>query len=215
MKKLRRILTLTFCGMGLLFLLISVGVEVWYSSAASGLTAVDGVVEEIGVFRRGQPTVVYTVDGQNYRLYSNSSGITYRVGDAYQVLVDPANPAKALDPQLRLLSVIFAIIGLVMMAAGAVCYLLLMRKQRRLDLLRASGLRAEAAVLRVYQNRSVRLNGHSPWIVEAECLHPHTREKLTAKSGWLWETRLQPGDRVEVLIDPMTGRRMVDLEDNV
>ena len=214
MKKIRRILTLSFCGLGLLFLLVSVGVEVWYSSAASGLTAVDGVVEEIGVFREGKPTVRYTVDGQDYRLYSHVSFPYFTVGGAYQVLVDPANPAKALDPHLRLISVIFAAVGFIMAAVGALCHIFLMHKARQLDILRACGLKAEGVVEHVYQNHVVRLNRHSPWVVEASCLHPYTREKLTMKSSWLWETRLQPGDRVDIYINPTTGKGMVDLEED-
>lgn len=214
MKKTRRILLLSFVGIGLIFLLASVVAEVWFSAATAGMTAVEGVIEEIGVFRSGKPTVSYTVDGQTYRLYGSVSSITYRAGDAYRVLVDPANPARAVDPGLRLISVIFAVIGLVMAAVGALCHVFLMHKARQLDLLRATGVKAEGVVSRVYQNHTVRFNRRSPWIVEAECLHPYTREKLTARSAWLWETRLQPGDRVDVYVDTTTGKRMVDLEED-
>ena len=213
MKKIRRILTLSFCGMGLLFLLASVVAEVWFSAASAGMTTVTGVIEELGVFRRGMPTVAYTVEGETYRLYSNVSLPHFRLGAPYDVLVDPSNPARAMDPNLRLISVVFFGVGGVMMLVGAACHVLLMRKERQLDLLRATGVKAEGVVTRVYQNHSVKFNRRSPWVVEAECLHPNTREKLTAKSPWLWETRLQPGDRATIFIDPMTGKSMVDVEE--
>lgn len=214
MKKIRRILTLSFCGMGLLFLLVSVGVEVWFSAASAGMTEVEGVIEELGVFRRGMPTVSYTVDGQTYRLYSNVSLPHFKIGAPYTVLVNLSDPARAMDPNLRLISVVFAVVGFVMAAVGALCHIFLMHKARQLDILRACGLKAEGVVERVYQNHVVRLNRHSPWVVEAACLHPYTREKLTAKSSWLWETRLQPGDRVDIYVDTTTGKAMVDLEED-
>ena len=213
MKKIRRILTLSFCGIGLLFLLASVVAEVWFSAASAGMTTVTGVIEELGVFRRGMPTVAYTVEGETYRLYSNVSLPHFRLGAPYDVLVDPSNPARAMDPNLRLISVVFAVVGLVLAALGAVCHVFLMHKSRQLELLRATGVKAEGVVTRVYQNHSVKFNRRSPWVVEAECLHPNTREKLTAKSPWLWETRLQPGDRATIFIDPMTGKSMVDVEE--
>ena len=67
MKKIRRILLLSFVGIGLLFLLASVVAEVWFSAASAGMTTVTGVIEELGVFRRGMPTVAYTVEGETYR----------------------------------------------------------------------------------------------------------------------------------------------------
>ena len=213
MKKIRRILLLSFVGIGLLFLLASVMAEVWFSAASAGMTTVTGVIEELGVFRRGMPTVAYTVEGETYRLYSNVSLPRFQVGGEYPLLVDPANPARVMDPMLHTISVVFFGVGGVMMLVGAACHVLLMRKERQLELMRACGLRAEGVVTRVYQNHSVKFNRRSPWVVEAECLHPNTREKLTAKSPWLWETRLQPGDRATIFIDAMTGKSMVDVEE--
>lgn len=213
MKKIRRILTLCFCGLGLIFMLAGAGVEVWLGAASAGMEPVTGVIEDIGLFRQGKPTVGYTVDGQTYRLYSSVSLPRFHVGGEYPLLVDPANPARVMDPMLHIISVVFFGVGGVMMLVGAACHVLLMRKERQLELMRACGLRAEGVVTRVYQNHSVKFNRRSPWVVEAECLHPNTREKLTAKSPWLWETRLQPGDRVDVYVDTLTGKRMVDVED--
>lgn len=210
MKKMRRILTLVFGLIGLVFMIVSVGLEAHSASVTAGMQKIGGVIAEL---HGGKPTVEYTVDGQTYQLTSGTSSTGYRLGADYEVMFDPADPARNFDPGIRIISVVFGGLGLVMMGVAAACHVLLGRREKQLDLLRACGLRQEGVVSRVYRNHSVRVNGHSPFVVEAECLHPRTREKITAKSPWLWETRLQPGDRITVLIDPMTDRCMVDVED--
>lgn len=210
MKKMRRILTLVFGLIGLVFMIVCIGLEAWSAGVTAGMQKIGGV---IAALHDGTPTVEYTVDGQTYQLTSSTSSTAYRLGADYEVMFDPADPARSFDPGVRIISVIFGGLGLVMLGVAGACHVLLIRRERQLDLLRACGLRQEGVVSRVYRNHSVRVNGHSPFVVEAECLHPRTREKVTAKSPWLWETCLQPGDRITVLIDPMTDRCMADVED--
>ena len=210
MKKVRYIFTLVFALMGIAFLLVGVGFEAWFTNATEGMEKLEGVIVSLA---GKYPIIEYTAGGETYRTETNSTSSTYRVGDSYTILADPADPTRTQDPALRIISLVFSVIGFVMLGIALLIHVIMVRSERRLDLLRAYGLRAEGAVTRVYQNRSVQVNHRSPWVVEAECLHPQTRERITAKSSLLWQTRLQPGDKVCVLIDPMNDRlRMVETE---
>ncbi|MBR4080266.1 MAG: hypothetical protein IKK21_00600 [Clostridia bacterium] len=211
MKKVRLLLTLIFGLMGLLFLLTGGGIGTAMSINSEGMVPVEGVIVAMN---DDMPLILYEVDGQTYYRQSNVSSSTFRVGNTYELMMDPADPSRTIDPGARVLTLVFCCVGGVMLLAAVIIHVLMKRRENRLDILRSCGLRQQGTVTRVHLNYSVRVNGRSPWVVEAQCMHPRTRETVTVKNSAVWETSLQPGDPVDVLFDPMDdGFYALDLED--
>jgi len=206
MKIIRRVLVIIFGLIGIAFLVAGLAMHVWYSDAAEGMVPVTGKIVELN---RYNPAVEYEFDGKTYRVYANSSSSSDYVGKEYRLMVDPEHPELAEDPVLQLLSMIFAAIGLVMAGIAILCHVLMRRVEKKAEELLGFGTRVMGTVSQVYQNRNVRLNGRSPWIVEVECYHPQTQERIFARSHSVWHTSLQPGDSADVLFDPYNQKKYV------
>jgi hypothetical protein len=61
----------------------------------------------------------------------------------------------------------------------------LRRKRERII---AEGISAQAKVVDIFIDRSLRVNGRSPWVIVAEFQDPITGETIQCKSHYLWKS---------------------------
>ena len=203
MRKVRRILVLTFSLIGVIFLLTGLGVGAWLHQASAGMMAVTGTIAD---FSGSKPVMRYTVDGAEYQARGSVSSTSQRLGDNYPLLVDPADPARVADPGLRILVWVFGGLGAVMLLSAGGIQLVMSARERRREELLGYGRRVSATVTAVRENRSVSVGRRHPLVVEAQCAHPLTGESVTLRAT-VWQTALQSGDPVDALFDPVDEKK--------
>lgn len=210
MRKVRRILVSTFSLIGVIFLLTGLGVGGWLHQLSAGMTAVTGTIAD---FAGSDPVVRYTVDGADYQARGSVSSTSQRLGDAYPLLVDPENPARVVDPGLRVLVWVFSCFGAVMLLSAGGIQLVMSARERRREALLGYGRRVSATVTAVRENRAVSVGRRHPLVVEAQCAHPITGASITLRAT-VWQTALKSGDRVDALFDPVNEKKYaLDLPD--
>jgi hypothetical protein len=163
-----------------------------------------------------RPVVAYrTPDGAKI-IFTSDSGTNSRpqVGSRVTVLFAENDPGHArLDSftEFWLAPLITGLLGIVFTGIGAVLIITRLRRRSRDAWLDTHGTRISAEIVRVEQNRSVRINGVHPWRVIADWVDPASGGHATFTSG---DLRHNPSDRItgrrtiEVLIDPADpGRR--------
>lgn len=107
------------------------------------------------------------------------------------------------------LGYIFLPLGVLFLLAAGCVWFFLSRSLRRREELLTWGTRVTATVTKVYANSNLRMNGHHPKVVLAQCVHPITHETLTLRSHNVQDCTLQPGQTVDIAFDPMNEKHYV------
>jgi hypothetical protein len=136
-----------------------------------------------------------------------------RVGLIYQ----PWSPDEAVIDGFFdrfFLPLMFIGLGSLFAAVGGSLFFFLLRRRRIVAQLRSTGLPIQAKLVECYLDRSIRVNGRSPWRVRCEATHPATGRIETFRSDAVWTdpTGQVVGPALRVLVDPARPKRhFVDL----
>lgn len=210
MKKARRIVTITFAAMGLIFLAIGLAFGVYYDQRTENMVPVQGEV----VGRLGDQLVVsYTFGVRTYHV-SVDADFGQRDGDPYDLMVDPDHPADYMDGTFRIMMWVFSGLGLFLLLTGVIVSACMSHGQRRREALLGYGRRATGTIQEVQIVRSVTVCNRHPQVVVATCVHPLTGQTVTLRSHQLWDCTAVPGQQVEIAFDPINEKKYaMDLHD--
>lgn len=210
MKKARRIVTITFAAMGLIFLAIGLAFGVYYDQRTENMVPVQGEV----VGRLGDQLVVsYTFGVRTYHV-SVDADFGQRDGDPYDLMVDPDHPADYMDGTFRIMMWVFSGLGLFLLLTGVIVSVCMSHGQRRREALLGYGRRATGTIQEVRIVRSVTVCNRHPRVVVATCVHPLTGQTVTLRSHQLWDCTAVPGQQVEIAFDPINEKKYaMDLHD--
>lgn len=140
---------------------------------------------------------------------SNPAG--FDRGEAVTVMYDPAKPGQArIDSfgQRFILPLAFGGMGSLFAIIGGLMVFFYLRRKKTVERLKHSGIRIQADVTRCELDRSVKINGRSPYRVHAQATHPATSKLASFKSDpiWLDLSKELDGQTVPVLVDPGTPK---------
>lgn len=110
------------------------------------------------------------------------------------------------DPDLPIVGNVFFLLGLAFLAATALVWYFMSRKERQRAELLTYGIRVTATVTDVRINYSVKVNRRSSVVVYAACIHPVSREEVTLRSHNLWNCTVATGQKVDILFDQMNEK---------
>lgn len=210
MKKARRIVTITFVIMGLIFLAAGLAFGVYYDQRTENMIPVRG--EVVGRFG-DQLVVAYTYGVQTYQVPVDAD-FDQSYGDPYELMVDPDNPADYMDLTFRIMMWVFSGLGLVLLLTGVIVSVCMSHGERRREALLSYGRREIGAIQEVRMVRSVTVCNRHPWVVIATCVHPLTGQTVTLRSHYLWDCKAVPGQHVEIAFDPINEKKYaMDLHD--
>lgn len=163
------------------------------------------------------PVVNYqTADGQGIEFAGSTCARppSYEVGERVRVLYEADAPYQAsLDgfAERWLMTLILGSIGTVFALIGAAFVVPNLRRGRRAGELYQTGRPVQARVVEVARNRSLTVNGDSPWRIHAQWQDPATRKVHVFKSENLWfdPTPFLTEETLRVFIDPRHPKRYV------
>ncbi len=116
------------------------------------------------------------------------------------------------DIVLPILALVFALLGGILLAVGIAMHLAAKKRARRKEDLLAFGRAVTGTVVKVQTDHTIRVNRVNPRIVHVEVEFPSG--KTVVKSHRLWRKEVRPGEKVQVLFDPMDeGSFVVDIAD--
>lgn len=207
MSKVFRILLGVFLGLAVMFMAIGAGIGYAHFRGTEGYIPVTGVITG---FTSGQmPIVTYSAQGYTGTVRSHTRISWQRLGDEVTVMVDPRDPSRVSDSSLRIVSIVFVCIGGVMLLACLVTAIAARAVRKKREELLVWGQRVTVTIDAINVNTMVTMMNRHPERLYAHCVHPVTGETVKLHSHDLWKTPLQPGDRVDVLFDPMNEKRYV------
>ena len=153
--------------------------------------------------RTAAPIVRFTVDGQTVDIRGRvwSKPPAYQLNDRVKVIYPPGAPAEGRIEsfaELYLGAALCGGIGGAFGTASGILSLLLMRSVRRRRRAIAEGTLVQAKVIELRLDRSVRINGRSPWIIEAEHVDKVRDRTLRFSSYSMWD---DPRERFAVGAD--------------
>lgn len=157
----------------------------------------------------GQRQVYYSNSGSNPPGYDRGEKVDlyYQRGTPERAMIDSFTDRWMLPMITSLFTAVFGAIGY------GILYVML-RRWQRIRWLKAHGAAIEAEFVDCWLDTSTRVNGRSPWRVEAKGLHPATDREEQFVSEQIWTnlaSRMQ-GKTVRVLLDPSDARdHYVDL----
>ncbi|MEO9462084.1 MAG: DUF3592 domain-containing protein [Marinomonas sp.] len=185
-----------------------------------------GIVIALNRHRDTEGTIMYRPEvefrdqqGTLHRFTSDvsSSSPGVALGGPVDVIYDPDAPGDAgIDSFMYryFLLLIFAGMGGLFALIGGAMLLSHLRRKRTIEHLYARGMRIEMPFTRCYVNTSLRINGRSPYVVEAQGTHPITGKFACFQSEpiWLNLSSALDGQKVPVLIDPNSPKdHVIDL----
>ena len=104
--------------------------------------------------------------------------------------------------------------GVLFTAIGVLLYILLGLGEKKRESLLTDGTRVQGEIVAVERNMMIRMNRRCPWRVKVRCVHPLTGEEITLRSHSLWDCAYQPGEKVDVLFDPVNEKKYaVDVQE--
>lgn len=209
--------------MGAIFALVGsgAGVGTYYAWSSANEIASEGIKTQGTVidleYRRddeGAGTYAPVVEffdrqGQRQVYYSSSSSNPpgYDRGETVDLFYIEGTPERAMIDSFTDRWLLPLVLGLFTIVFGGVGYSIIffmVRRWRTIGWLMSHGTAIEADFERCYVDISTKVNGRSPWRVEASGVHPSTGENETFVSDQIWTNldRQLEGKTVRVLIDP-------------
>jgi len=166
------------------------------------------------------PVIQYLTASGDTIVYRGNAGCSpacHDVGEAVDVLYDPANPASARSATFfgqHIGSFVFGVLGLVFGGIGFTWLYIVRRNAARDEELRRTGRRIEVKVTEVERNTSVRVNNRHPWRVVCQWQDPGTQEVHVFRSANIWYDPTEyVKESVGVFVDRNDPRRyLVDIE---
>lgn len=189
---------------GYIFFLVGVGLLTGtffaYQSSSSFLdlaVKTEGTVVDMARSRSKHSTLYSPVirfssqQGQEIEFTSPvaSNPPSYTTGEKVEVLYDPAKPQSAQIKDffsLWGLAAILGGLGGIFFAIGAVILLMIILKGRKDEYLKKSGTAVETEFQRVEINKSISVNGKSPFRIISQWQNPATSELYVFESNNLW-----------------------------
>ena len=161
------------------------------------------------------PVIEFRCDmGQRYTFEGDgvSSQSEYQTGKPVPVLYDPKDPNDAKlegGHELILMGSIFGGIGLVFGTIGAIFLIIHFRRAKDIEWLKQNGMRTEADFDHVYYDRSLKVNGKSPYVIVCKLTNPEDEQVMTVKSERLWSDPAPfiTSKKLTVLVDPGNAKR--------
>lgn len=215
MKTAKRTLLLmgaVFLACGLIFLGVAISVRESMQSWMQEGVKVQGELISVG---KGDTWIRYQAEGETYEIYSSTYSSDMDVGDEVAVWYLPGDPGRARMDHWAVWGVwlilggVFSLIG-----AGFLAAMLPQMMEKRSLML--GGVPVTAQVTGIVQNRWVKINKRSPYVIHAICIHPYTGREMKVKSEFLMENPQAyiRNNEVEVLVDPMyDGRYYMRVEE--
>jgi hypothetical protein len=139
------------------------------------------------------PIVSFEVDGRRVEITGQigSKPAAHAVNDKVIVFYQPDDPENAVIGTFRelyLVATILSGIGVVLLGIGGGFLWVPGWLRGKRERIIAEGISAQAKVVDIFIDRSLRVNGRSPWVIEAEFQDPITGETIRCKSHYLWES---------------------------
>jgi hypothetical protein len=137
-------------------------------------------------------------------------------GDSIAIIYDPQNPKQAIIKGAGMLpEIMFGAIGVFFGGIGVGMGIRRWRKDRMSRWLLANGVRVKGRVDKIDQDRSIKINGRSPFVIYVAWEGPNDSVFLY-KSDHLWEhPQVNAGDTIAVMIDPQDPNRYYVVTDTV
>jgi len=160
------------------------------------------------------PEVRFTTDTGRSLTFTGrtcSSPPSRHVGERAVVLYPRGEPESArLDGfgERWLAVLVLGGIGSVFLLIGLALTVPMLRRRRNAAELKVSGRPIMAKVIDVSQNTSVKINGGSPWRIQAQWLDPATNRMHVFDSDYIWfDPSPYVGAEIRVLVDPDRASR--------
>ncbi len=155
-----------------------------------------------------------TADGReiDFESGSGSNPPSYWVNETVTVLYDPQQPQRAYLNSFGSLwagTIVLAILGVAFTGPGVGYGIWQRRSNQKEAWLRENGQRIQAEIKSVELNRSVRVNGRSPYRIICQWMDPIRNEVHVFHSRNIWfdPTDMVQGKTLEVLMDPNNPRQ--------
>jgi hypothetical protein len=138
-------------------------------------------------------------------------------GEQVDVIYQPWSPDEAVIDGFFdrfFLPLLFIGLGTLFAAIGGGLLFFLFRRRRIVAQLRSTGVPIQAKFVDCYLDRSIKVNGRSPWRVRCQATHPATGNLETFRSDAVWAdpTGHVVGRALRVFVDPARPKRhFVDL----
>jgi hypothetical protein len=192
----------------------------------AGASHAVGTVVQLSVDRNDNGSTVYypivaftTARGDSVTVRSKvgSNPPSWRVGDAVDVLYDPADPQGARLAgffHLHIGSFVFGILGLVFGAIGGIWLYLVRRAAAMAEEVRAHGQRIQAKVIEIERRTNIRVGSKHPFRIIAQGEASGGKEVVLYRSANIWfDPTEYVGDTVTVFVDHNDpSRHVVDLD---
>ena len=171
-----------FTIVGLVFAGVAAGLFISTANFIKNSIQVEG---EISSVSRNNVYVSYEIDGEYFEspLGFYSSGM--RKGDPITVYCDLDRPDRIKSGSVQLLSLIFGILGAVLLILGVALIVHSARKKARDKQLRATGMRLDAQIIGVSVDPNISSNYQHPYILECQYQSPEGRVYFF-RSGPIW-----------------------------
>jgi hypothetical protein len=164
-----------------------------------------------------RPVVEFTsATGKRIEFTSNvgSNPPSHRVGESVRVLYDPVDPDSARIKsffQLWFVFIIFFVLGLIFAAIGLTMILLRVRGRQRTEWLSRHGRRIQTVFQGVELNRSLHVNGRSPYQIISQSSDPasNTVRVFQSENIWFNPSDYVEGQTIDVLVDPNDPKKYV------
>jgi hypothetical protein len=215
-----------FAAMGLLFAVVGGWLYLEDRSFADGGVRTEStVIDLVGSRESGgdytyRPVVEFHDASGGRRQFVSRVGSNpprHSPGQRVDVIYQPWSPDEAVIDGFFdrfFLPMMFIGLGTLFAGVGGGLLFFLLRRRRIVSQLRSTGLPIQAKFVGCYLDRSIKVNGRSPWRVRCEATHPATGELETFRSDAVWTdpTGQLAGRALRVFIDPARPKRhFVDL----
>lgn len=155
------------------------------------------------------PVVEFNLRDGSKRTYRSpvfSSPPSYQVGETAELWYNPANPDQVVLSGVDgwLVSLICGVFFLIFGGIGYGGLFYQLFKKRDVDWLKKNGQPVQADFSGIYINYNLKMNGASPWIIQAQWHDKVANKVYTFNSDNIWydPARFVEGKKLTVLIDP-------------
>lgn len=221
--KVLKIISTVFSTVGVGMLIVSFFILANTRSFMAGALEAPGKVIDLERSRSSSSSSTYravveftTATGKRIEFTSGvgSSPPSHRVGEAVTVLYDPAEPQSARIKSFFQLWFGFLLVfgmGVVFAAIGLTMIVVRSRGQKRAAWLRQHGRRVRTSFTGVELNRSLRVNGRSPYQIVSQSSDPASNSVRVFESENIWfdPSEYIKTDTIDVLVDPHDPKKYV------
>ena len=203
LKQPLKLIGIIFSLIGGLFLAVGLAVLGAQLQYFKGAVPVEATVLDL---RNSETMVMYTVDGTPYTAWLTYSSSNLHSGDQLTVYYRPEAPQQ---PQIKAFMAIFCSIfcgiGGIFFVLGIIFLCMCRHSTRLRSYLLETGTRIDATIAEIGFNRSLSVNGRSPYVIRCQAVNPEDGKLYTFQSDNLWynpQEFLQNITTLSVYINP-------------